>query len=352
MAKTYNSLYPLVYDFQSLHAAYLRARRGKRQTAEVQGFELDLEGNLIALQNELIWGSYKTGTYRLFTVHEPKERQIAALPFRDRVLQHSLVAALEPIWERRFIPDSYACRVGRGTHAGADRAQAMLRIVKRRRGRVCVFKGDIAKYFANIDHDILKRLLRKRIRCRRTLILIDEIIDSTVRDRDAARVGLPIGNLTSQLFANIYLHELDCFVKHALHERYYLRYMDDWIIVHHDKAHLREVRSAVEAFLWDHLRLRTNAKAQVFPVAVDHGRALDFLGYRTWCTHRRVRKSSICRITHTLKRLGRGYLSGACDAACIRQSLRSWLAHVRHADSYGLRRKILSCAYAILNAHD
>lgn len=339
MAKTYNGLYPSIYSFESLHAAYLRARRGKRTRAEVQRFELDLEGNLIQLQNELIWGTYRTGKYRQFTVQEPKERIVAALPFRDRVVQHSLVEVIDPIWERRFIAESYACRVGRGTHKGADRTQVMLRKVKREHGAVLVLKADIAKFFYSIDHGILKTLVRRRIACKNTLVLIDAIIDSTVKE--GIHVGIPIGNLTSQLFANVYLHELDEFVKHGLREKQYCRYMDDFIIVHHDKAHLQQARVQIEQFLWDRLRLKTNAKTQVFPVGVFHGRALDFLGYRIWTTHRKLRKSSIQRITQTMKKLQRLYADGRVTLGRVRQSLISWLGHAQHAETHGLQAKLL-----------
>jgi len=341
MAKTYNNLHQEIYSFESLHAAYLRARRGKRDRAEVQRFDLDLEGNLIQMQNELIWGTYKTGEYRRFIVTEPKERTVAALPFRDRVLQHALNAVIEPIWERRFIHDSYACRADKGTHLGADCAQAMVRKVRREHGQVFVLKADISKFFYSIDHAIMKQLVRRRIRCRRTLELIDGIIDSTAIAGDPAPVGLPIGNLSSQLFANVYLHELDEFVKHGLREKHYIRYMDDFLVVHHDKAHLHKIRAAIERFLWDRLRLKTNAKTQVFPVGERFGRAVDFLGYRIWPTHRRLRKSSISRITKTLRRLQKQYAAGKVSLEKVRQSITSWVAHASHAETYGLRKKLL-----------
>lgn len=341
MAKTYNNLYQEIYSFERLHAAYMRARRGKRDRPEVQRFELDLEGNLIQLQNELIYGMYKTGVYRRFVVSDPKERIVAALPFRDRVLQHSLVSVIEPIWERRFIHNSFACRPGKGTHRGADCAEAMLRQVKRDHGKVFVLKADISKFFYSIDHGITKRLIRRRIRCRRTLELIDSIVDSTATPGDLCPVGMPIGNLTSQLLANVYLNELDEFVKHVLHEKNYVRYMDDFVIVHHDKAHLHRIRARIERFLWDRLRLKTNAKTQVFPVGERFGRALDFLGYRIWTTHRRIRKSSISRITRTLRRLHKQYAAGKIGLPKIRESVTSWIAHASHAETYGLRRKLL-----------
>ncbi|MBI3144879.1 MAG: group II intron reverse transcriptase domain-containing protein [Pseudogulbenkiania sp.] len=341
MAKTYNNLFARIYDFENLHHAYLKARQGKRQHREVLRFEMDLEGNLIQMQNELIWGMYRTGTYRLFNVYEPKQRVVAALPFRDRVVQHAIVAVIEPIWEARFIHDSYACRPGKGTHAGADRAQDFLRRVQRQHGRVYALKADIGKFFASIDHGILKQLIRRRIACARTLELLDEIIDSTADEGALAPVGLPIGNLTSQLFANVYLHHLDDYAKHALRERCYCRYMDDFIIVHHDKQYLHRVRADIEDWLWRELRLRTNRKTQVFPVAVRNGRALDFLGYRIYPTHRRLRVDSIKRIKTKLRRLQRDYAAGRIGLEQITPSVQSWVAHASKAQTWGLRRRLL-----------
>ncbi len=339
MGKTYKNIYPKIYDFGNLHNAYLAARRGKRFRAEVLKFSRDLEPNLIQLQNELVWKTYRTGKYREFYIYEPKKRVVAALPFRDRVLQHSLVAAIDPIWEKRFIFDSYACRTGKGTHAGADRAQYFLRKVKRRYGRVYVLKADINKYFASIDHEVLFSLLRKRISCSDTLDVLAEIIDSTPGPAGIP-IGIPIGNLTSQLFANIYLHELDEFVKYAQREPLYMRYMDDFIIVHHDKEHLHQARHDIECFLWDTLRLRTNAKTQVFPVSTAHGRALDFLGYRIWVTHRKLRKGSVQRMFRRMTKMQRQYAAGEIGLARIRSTIMSWLGHAKHADSHNLRIKL------------
>lgn len=340
MARTYNNLFCQVVDFENLHRAYLRARAGKRHRGEVMRFEQDLEGNLIHLQNELIAGTYKTGEYRLFNVYEPKLRQVAALPFRDRVAQHALVAVVEPLWERRFIADSYACRPGRGTHRGADRAQAMARKVLRDHGLVYALKADVKSYFGSIDHAILKGLLRQRIACRRTLSLFDSIIDSSYAGVGVP-VGLPIGNLTSQLAANIYLHELDLFAKHALREPFYLRYMDDIVILHHDKDHLHCAREQIAAMLWDRLRLRLNSRTQVFPVSASRGRPLDFLGYRIYVTHRRIRRSSVDRIKASLRRLGQAYAAGSINIDRVSRSVTSWIAHAGRAQSHGLRAAVL-----------
>ena len=336
MPITYKHLYPQIYDFAALHAAYRRARLGKRARPDALEFRRNLESNLIQLQNELIWKTYRTGAYRFFLVHEPKQRQVAALPFRDRVLQHALVGVLEPIFEPRFSRDSYACRVGKGTHAGTTRAQQFLRRIQREHGRVFVFKADIAKYFASIHHEALKRILRRHIACPDTLWLVDSIIDSTGGD-----CGLPIGNLTSQLFANVYLHQLDRFVKQELREPFYLRYMDDFCVVSPDKAHLHQVRRRVEEFLGEQLGLRLNQKTAIFPVSRDRGRALDFLGFRIYPTHLALRKSSGLRMQRGLRHLARRYHAGRCTLERIQASIASWLGHCRHCRSYHVRRRVM-----------
>jgi len=342
LTKTYNNLLPQIYAFESLYKAYRKARLGKRGRTAVMKFEQNLEGNLLQLQQQLIDGTYQTGRYHRFSIFEPKEREAASLPFRDRVLQHSLCAAIEPIWENRFISDSYACRPGRGMHRGADNTQLMLQKVQREHGHIFVLKADVSKYFANIDHGVLKRLLRRHIACPQTLALCDHILASSINHVIPVSKGLPIGNLTSQLWANIYLNALDQYVKHELKCRYYSRYMDDFVIAHPDKQKLQTIKLKIEYFLNQTLCLKTNSKTQIFPVALKNGRGLDFLGYHLWPTHRRLRKASISRIAKTLKRLQKEYSTGKIGLKDIRQSLISWIAHASHCQSYGLRDKLLN----------
>lgn len=327
MAKTYSNLYPKIYDFENLYQSYLKARKGKRYQSDVLKFTANLEENLIGIQNELIWNQYQSGEYHFFKVFEPKERDVAALPFRDRVVHHAIINVIEPIFEKRFIHDSYACRVGKGTHAGADRAQRFMRIVKRNHSRVYALKADVSKYFASIDHDILLKQMRRRIACHETMMLLETILASTPSP------GIPIGNLTSQLFANIYLNDLDEFCKHTLRERFYVRYMDDFVIMHHDKQHLHKIREQIEWFLATELKLKTNHKTSVFPISDRNGRSLDFLGYKIWPTHRKLRKDSIKRFKRRLKRMQNQYASGTKNLPEIRQQIMTFLAHADHANS-------------------
>lgn len=337
MAKTFNNLIHQIADFDNLEAAYRRARRGKRHRDEVIIFHHNYEYHLIDIQNHALNGTWRTGRYRPFVLTEPVYRVGAALPFIDRVLHHSIYDVIGPIFERSFIADTYACIKDRGTHAGADRAQFMMRRVKRNHGEVYVLKADISGYFYNINHDILKRLIRKRIACRQTLALIDEIIDSTAEGFNPA--GIPLGNLTSQLFANIYLGLLDDYVKHTLRFRDYVRYMDDFVFIHHCKDFLHDIRRDVEHFLLEELALTTNRKTQVFKI--DKHRGLDFLGYRMWTTHRKLRKCSIKRVRKRLRKMQVAYAQGDCDMEDILQSTNSWLAHASHANTHTLTHKVL-----------
>lgn len=339
--KTHGHLFDQFANFDALHAAYMKARKGKRGTYPCLRFERRLEENLIDLLNRLEWGEYRIGPYRHFYVNEPKRRRITALTrFEDRVLQHAIYAVLEPIWERRFISDSYACRVGKGTHAAADRAQAMLRECLQAHGRIYALKADIRKYFASIDHEIAKQLLRRAIKCPRTLWLMDHIIDSYCEPGRPGK-GMPIGNLISQLLANAYLDQLDHHVKCRLGERWYARYMDDFVVLGPDKDRLHALRIDLQRWLEDNLKLETNHKTVVFPVAVSHGRPLDFVGYRMWPHKRRLRKGSMRRFARRVRQLRKQYAAGDIKARDVTLQLNSYLAHAAQAGAAGWVRSII-----------
>lgn len=335
---TYNNLYPKIYDFENLYNAYLKARRGHRYDRQVLTFTNHLESELIQLQNELIWKTYRTGKYRRFFVHDPKTREVAALPFRDRVLQHALCSVLEPLFERKFIYDSYACRKQKGTHEGTDRVTDFLRRAVRRWDKPYCLKGDIRQYFPSINHAVLLSIIQRTIACEDTLRLIKEILSSWVDVSDPDPKGLPIGNLTSQLWANVYLDHLDHFVKEVLCVPLYVRYMDDFVIISGSKVELWGIRKEIEVFLNNKLKLSLNGKTSIFPVS--HG--VDFLGYRIWPDHRLLRKRSVKRMRRALKYFQNAYQKGSVDIERINATLQSWLGHAKHADTYRLREKLLS----------
>lgn len=330
MAKTYSNLMERIYSFDALYAAYIKARKGKRKKLSCLMFEKHLEDNLITLQNQLIWGEYKIGGYRSFYVNEPKRRKITSLKrFGDRVVQHAINTAIEPLWEARFISDSYACRPGKGTHAGADKAQAMLNECLREHGKIYCLKADIRKYFASIDHASIKHLLAKRIADKQLMGILCDIIDSYHEDSQPGK-GLPIGNLVSQLMANLYLDHFDQWMKCRKRVKWYARYMDDFVVIHPDKDYLHALRIDAERFLQDELQLQTNGKTSVFPVAHKNGRGLDFLGYRLWPDRRRLRKSSLKRFKRRLKACQRKYTQGRIELPEVKQQLHSYINHAKH----------------------
>ena len=284
--------------------------------------------------------AYEPSEYHYFKVYEPKERQIMALPFYDRVVQHAINNVLEPIFDKRFISQSYACRKGKGMHAASDTLKEWLYEWNKYHPDQPLYaiKADIHHYFQSIDHAILKTEIRKVIKDARVLALLDRIIDHNGNMPDG--VGIPVGNLTSQLFANIYLDALDQFIKHELGVEAYIRYMDDFVILSPDKEQLRSWLARIEQFLREELKLEFNPKTTI--LAAKNG--IDFVGYKHRATHRKVRKDSIKRIKRTIKKCE----SGKITKEQLQKSIQSWTGHAGHADSYNLRKKIETLAEAAL----
>ena len=330
--KTFNNLYTEIYDYRNLYHAFLLAQRNKRSKADVLKFAYKLEENLHGIQQDLLYKTYEPGEYKEFYVYDPKTRLIMAAPFRDRVVHHALCNVIEPIFERRFIDASFACRVGRGVDAGVEQVEKYLRITRHKYGnKVYCLKCDISKYFQNIDKTILKAILFKKIRCRETRWLINKVLDST-----PGKTGIPVGNLPSQLFANVYLNELDHFLKEDMKIKYYVRYMDDFIILHEDKKFLHNLWKIIEKFLADKLRLRLNRKTAIFPVS----QGIDFLGYRIFINRKILRKQYVKRMKRMIKHFEREYKAGRMRLEYIQQVLASWRGRSARADVPQLRDDI------------
>ena len=350
-------LFSQVADFENLHAAYRGARSCKRYRFSILKFGYRLEENLLSLRWELIHKTYQHGRYREFVVTDSKKRLIKAAPFRDRVVHHAIVNVIEPILDKGFIYDSYACRKGKGTHAAVIRLEHFIKSLRscppataldssrsasgghereRERERVngaprfyCL-KCDVSKYFDNVDHQTLLGFLRKKIKDENILWLLTEIIESDPQ-------GIPIGNLTSQLFANVYLNELDHFVKRELKERYYLRYMDDFLILGSDKRHLSEVKETVRTFLRDRLKLELHPKkAEIAPI--DKG--VDFLGYVLRDGKRFLRKSTVKRFMKKKRRYEAMAKNGKITEAFLENACVSWRGYASFAGSYKLVEKL------------
>jgi RNA-directed DNA polymerase len=352
MPKTYKNLYPRVCEFETLYQAHRQARQGgKRKRPEVAEFEHNLGENLLCLQAELQEGSYRPGPYRHFLVVERKERKISAAPYRDRVVHHALMNVIQPIFEARFIHDSYACRRGKGTHRALDRAQQFARRYP------YALQCDVREFFPSIDHAILRALIARHVACPRTLWLVDRILESgagVLADRytpvyfpgdDLFAVyrprGLPIGNLTSQHWANLYLHPLDLFVKQKLRcsgcSPAYLRYSDDLLLFAAEKPTLHRWRGEIIGFSQT-LRLTLHEeKAQVFPVKD----GIDFLGWRLFPHHRRLRRENVRHAVRRLQWQQAAYARGELSLDELSASVQAWLAHASHGNTYQLRRRIL-----------
>ncbi|MCL6560441.1 MAG: reverse transcriptase/maturase family protein [Firmicutes bacterium] len=346
--KKLKGLYSKVYDFENLLEAYKEARKCKRFQDEVLAFTRNLEENLISIQNELIWKTYKVGRYREFFVYDPKKRLIMALPFKDRVVQWAIYRVLNPLLERRYISDSYACRVGYGTHRAADRLQYWLRYLARRYPRVYVLKLDISKYFYRVDHDVLMGILRRIIADEDMLWLLETIVrsedtkfgiplgDHGFECERVEGVGMPIGNLTSQMFANLYLNELDQYVKRELKIHYYVRYMDDIIILHESKEELHRFKKLIEVFLEEKLKLNLNNKTAIRPVTL----GIEFVGYKVWNTHIKLRKSTALKMKRRLKYLKKQYERGEIEFDDVKATMASYNGLMKHCNSFKLRSKL------------
>ncbi len=338
-------LWACVTAWPNLLLAARKARRGKRRRPCVERFHFNAEWELLRLRDELLAGTYAPGPFTTHTIHRPKRRLISAAPYRDRVVHHALMNVLEPVLDRGFHPHSYACRKGKGTQAAADRLQHLL-------GQYhYLIPCDVTKFFPSIDHDILKGLLRRKVKCRPTLALIERVID-TSNDQDSPlhyfpadhlftpaerRRGLPIGNLTSQWFANLYLDGLDHFVTARLGFGGYVRYCDDFVLLGDDPAELRAAFDRVVEYAAG-LRLKLHTeRAELRPTR----RGVTFVGFRTWPTHRYLRKPNIRAFRRRFRGMAKACLAGRITFEEVTSRVQSWFGHLLTTNGDALLLKTL-----------
>ena len=322
LPKTYNNLYSAICNFDNIYTAYINVCKNKRYHPEKLKFENNLEENLLLIQRLLIYKLWQPDNLKEFWVYDPKMRLIAAPSFRDRIVHHSLVQVIEPLFENKFIYDSYACRKGKGTHAAVNRVLYYLRKTRNSYDSFYVLKCDISKYFYNINHNKLISIIKRTIRCQDTLWLIDKII----KGNKYIDISIPIGALTSQLFANIYLNELDHYIKDVLSIKCYIRYMDDFIIIHNDKEYLWYIFNLINNFIEDNLLLKLNNKSCLFKYI----QGIDFCGYRIWPTHILPRKRNVYKIKRKLIKMSKLYYLNKCDLNAIKPIVMSFLGYMDH----------------------
>lgn len=323
MARKHRNLIgPITADANML-AAYRRTARGRRLTPGHLEFKEFSALNLERLARQMRDGTHVQGAAHCFEIFDPKRRRIEALPFRDRVAQHALCAIIEPIFDATLLPRSYACRNGKGTHAGAIAVQAELRRLLGDGRPVYVLKTDFSRYFASIERAALWRMIEAKISCRATLRLIEAMVPRS-------GIGLPIGSLVSQILANVYAGALDRHLQQQLGERHWHRYMDDLVVFGPSVEHLRKLHAEIERFSRERLGLRFS-KWSIQPAS----RGVNFLGYRIWPRHKLLRKDSVKRARRKIALYRK---TGEHDR--LQKFLASWTGHAGWADTRNLLRSL------------
>lgn len=332
MSKTIKNKFDDCLTFKKMLAAHERAKKGKNSKSEIIIFEMDLETNIIRIINEIKNNNYKFGNYREFTVYEPKERIIKSLPYRDRIVHQWYVEEfIKPYFYPRFVRDTYACLDNKGTHKAVKEMQKKMRRMRKEcnNNNYYVLKCDIKKYFYNIDKNILMNILSKRIKDKKILDFTKIILN------DGTDIGIPIGNYTSQYFANIYLNELDHYVKETLGIKHYCRYMDDFILLLKTKEEAKKYIVLLEKFVKEYLDLEFNSKSTYFKSK----RGIDFCGYRIYETHILLRKRFKNKVNKNVKKWNYLYRNEKLYYDKYYMSWNSYKGHASHANSYNFMKK-------------
>lgn len=318
--------YDTIITKENLYRAWEEFLRGKKQKHDVQLFRMRLIDNLQDLYTDLLYKKYRHGPYIKFAITDPKPREINKSSVRDRVVHHVLYTALLPYFDAKFIHDSYSCRLNKGTHRALNRFRDFGRVVSKNNTRTCwVLKCDIRKFFASIDHAVLKEILARYITDTDTIALLETIIDS-FHTEGTSGVGLPLGNLTSQLLVNIYMNEFDQFAKHKLKAKYYIRYADDFVFLSEDRQALETLLPLVSRFLKEKLKLSLHPD-KVFIQTLASG--VDFLGWVHFSEHRVLR-------TVTKRRM----FKRIAEMEGKEETVQSYLGLLKHGNTYLIQKQI------------
>ncbi len=329
--KRYGNLFEELCSYENLKLAFKKARKGKTQKPYVIEFEKNLKDNLIELRTELLFHSYSPKPLKTFIIRDPKTRKISKSNFRDRIIHHALYNIIEPIFDKTFIYDSYANRIGKGTWAAIKRFDKFKSKIAQ---KGFVLKADIKHYFDEVDHKNLLSIIKKKIKDKKVIWLINKIIcnhNSKIQGK-----GMPLGNLTSQFFANVYLNELDQFVKNKLKAKYYIRYVDDFVILHSNKKVLEEYKDKINDFLRKELLIGLHPeKCKILSL----NKGICFLGYRVFCYHKLLRKTNLRKMQSNLDNYKGLYDLKFVDYDEIYEYFQGWLAYAKSADTYKLRKR-------------
>lgn len=345
------NVFDRIFSMKNLYLAYEEARKGRTYHKDVLAYSADVWSNLSRLRERILSGSYEIESYHIFYIREPKKRMIMSIAFEHRIVQWAIYRVINPILVKGYIADSHGCINGRGSLSAMKRLHSWVQYVSRKDGRWYYLKLDISKYFYRISHSVLKRILVKKIKDDRLLELLYRIIDcehtpfglpvgkspdDVPLEERLFDVGMPIGNLLSQMFANVYLNELDQFCKRVLRIRYYIRYMDDVIILSDSKKRLWEWKAKIATFLEEQLELRLNNKTCVRPI----GQGIEFVGYRIWKNRVILRKSTTLRIKRSLKGIRKRYRDYELNFEEVSAIFTCYIAMLDHTDSDALKAKI------------
>ncbi len=322
--KKYKNLYQELCSKENLALAFKKAQKRKSRKPYVIEFKANLDENLRILRAELLLEGYKPKPLRTFVIRDPKVRKIRKSYFVDRIVHHAICNILEPIFEKRFIYDSFANRVGKGTLNAIKRFDKFKQKASKNNTRNCyVFKADIKHYFDEVNHNALINILRKKINDERLISLISKVLKN-----HSNKIGMPLGNMTSQFFANVYLNELDQFMKNELKAKYYIRYVDDFVILHNDKNVLESYKEKIDFFLKEKLQLELHStKSKILLLK----RGISFLGFRNYPNHRLLRKTNVRTMR---KRITQGDYDSICEF------LEGWMSYAKQANTYNLRHKV------------
>ncbi len=331
--ETNNELYQEIYNLSNLLLAWRKARKHKTSKYYVIEFEKDTLVNLLKLSEELKNHTYNPLPLKTFILRDPKTRKISKSDFRDRIVHHDLIRIIEPIFDRGFIYDSCANRIGKGNLFAIKRFDYFKRKVTNNfKSNAFCLKADIRHYFETVSHEILINIIRRKIKDKEVISLIKLILNNF--DSKNKGTGMPLGNLTSQFFANVYLNELDYFVKHKLKAKYYIRYVDDFVILHKSKSQLEFWKSEIDKFLKEKLKIELHPeKSKISSLS----RGIDFVGFRNFYHYRLLRKRNIRKMLFVFDR----YKKNEVSKEKLFEIFQGWDAYAKWADSYKLRKEVI-----------